>query len=351
MSGEFPDNIENMSEKIEQEAANWVDILDDIEAGENPAGIDETLAEFNHWIAADVRHKVAFDRIEKLYNSQELSLALCSFRENQASIEVQKPIPEKTNTAWFWKGGFFIGGASFASILLAGILFFPMMFDSTDKPILNVNDQKTVQEYLTQVGERRVFSLSDGSKIHLNANSRIAYGQTDSLRKVMLKKGSAFFEVFSDKTKPFIVETKYGDIQVIGTAFSVESQSNYIRVLVEEGHVKVVNDSATDLFAKQKVVIDQKGTNAVTKLKLGEAAGQWRTGWIDIQSVPLNEVLAELQNYLEKPVIIADQLPKPPVISGRYHLDEPVKALDLVASLNGFILEEEDDAFYLRIEN
>ena len=76
----------------------------------------------------------------------------------------------------------------------------------------------------TANGTRMHLSLPDGSKVWVNAGSRIDYGKNYGVtnREVELT-GEAFFDVAPDAHKPFIVHTKGLDIRVLGTSFNVKS--------------------------------------------------------------------------------------------------------------------------------
>ena len=79
-------------------------------------------------------------------------------------------------------------------------------------------------EIFTANGSRTHLSLPDGSKVWVNAGSRIDYGKNYGVeyREVELT-GEAFFDVAPDAHKPFIVHTRGLDIRVLGTSFNVKS--------------------------------------------------------------------------------------------------------------------------------
>ena len=84
-------------------------------------------------------------------------------------------------------------------------------------------------EIYTANGSRTHLSLPDGTRVWLNAGSRIDYGKNFGAvangvasREVRLT-GEAFFDVAPDAHKPFIVHAKGLDIRVLGTSFNVKS--------------------------------------------------------------------------------------------------------------------------------
>lgn len=80
--------------------------------------------------------------------------------------------------------------------------------------------------YVVNTGYQSMDSvrLADGTKVMLNAGSRLTYPKEFSgeKREVQLS-GQAFFEVTPDKTHPFVVKTQKMDVTVLGTSFEVFS--------------------------------------------------------------------------------------------------------------------------------
>ena len=103
--------------------------------------------------------------------------------------------------------------------------------------------QKNAEKHILNVprgGEYKLV-LSDGTRVHANAESRLTYpvSFTGNKREVYLT-GEALFEVAKDTLHPFIVHTPYGIVEVVGTRFNVNTyEKNQTTVTLEEGAVKV----------------------------------------------------------------------------------------------------------------
>ncbi len=80
-----------------------------------------------------------------------------------------------------------------------------------------------VEKY-NQKGIRSVITLSDGSKIWLNADSRLKYPTSfqAGLREVYLE-GEAFFEIARNPQRPFVVHLPKGNVHVLGTSFDIRA--------------------------------------------------------------------------------------------------------------------------------
>jgi len=79
----------------------------------------------------------------------------------------------------------------------------------------------------TQKGNKTNIVLPDGTKVWVNADSRLTYEQSfgRNTREVVLT-GEAYFDVVHDQNRPFIVHTSNIDVRVFGTAFNVRSYSD-----------------------------------------------------------------------------------------------------------------------------
>lgn len=87
------------------------------------------------------------------------------------------------------------------------------------------NQQPLVyNEYRTVAGQRKLLTLSDGSRIWLGNASKVRYPANFShdKRDVFLD-GQAFFEVSPEAERPFHVHVGELDVKVLGTSFDVEN--------------------------------------------------------------------------------------------------------------------------------
>src|SRR5690606_28860685 len=94
-----------------------------------------------------------------------------------------------------------------------------------------------------QVPAQRQFKLilSDGTAVWLNAGAELQVSKSFSTagkRQVKLN-GEAYFEVQSDPSNPFLVETYESTIQVTGTKFNVRSypEESWVETSLLEGKV------------------------------------------------------------------------------------------------------------------
>jgi ferric-dicitrate binding protein FerR (iron transport regulator) len=87
-------------------------------------------------------------------------------------------------------------------------------------------------------------TLPDGTKVTMNEGSELKYHRTfgETTREITMK-GEAYFDVYHDVARPFIVRTGNVSVRVLGTAFNVRTtQEQEVRVTVTRGKVQVADE-------------------------------------------------------------------------------------------------------------
>src|SRR3546814_3322622 len=87
--------------------------------------------------------------------------------------------------------------------------------------------------------------LDDDSRLSLDANTRVRVKYSRAGRQLWLEEGRARFEVAKDPLRPFSVAAAGKIVVETGTEFSVELLGRETRVILYEGHVAVLNGSAS----------------------------------------------------------------------------------------------------------
>lgn len=154
-------------------------------------------------------------------------------------------------------------------------------------------------------GKRSTLILEDGTKVWVNAGSRIVYpvAFADKKREIYVN-GEVFLEVAPDKNRPFIVKTKEMDVQVLGTSFNVmayETDESASVVLVT-GSVQVDTRDDEDfrlepnrMFSYHKGECDIKDVNVNDYIL-------WKDGLYTYRSEHLSVILDRLSRYYGKKI-------------------------------------------------
>lgn len=173
-----------------------------------------------------------------------------------------------------------------------------------------VSDVGTIP-YSTRKGERRSFTLPDGSNITLNTDSAIAVAYTSERRAVWLKRGQALFEVARATNRPFVVEAAARHIIAVGTVFEVRLDSDKLKVLVVEGRVVVQprdgvaraqSAPTATLTAGQELLAELGAPQRIQATDVSKEL-RWREGYVEFNNEPLGAAAREISRYTDRAVV------------------------------------------------
>jgi transmembrane sensor len=187
-------------------------------------------------------------------------------------------------------------------------------------------------------GQRRSFTLGDGTRVELNAHSQLVVELRRRERHVRLSGGEAFFAVARDRARPFVVDTPGGSVRVTGTVFDVRTEGAAdLEVTVVEGSVQVQPtglaggrpDAVVSLVAADQLSAGTAGVGvkALSRSDLEDALA-WRQGQIVFNGVPLGAALARFARYHERSIAVTPEAARL-TLAGRFSLDD----------LDGFLTE------------
>ncbi len=159
-------------------------------------------------------------------------------------------------------------------------------------------------EVFIPFGQIFKLSLSDGTQVWLNAGSRLRFPQrfidSDKNRVVYLQ-GEAFFDVVKNKDKPFIVNTREVEVEVLGTQFNISSYEtdDFIATTLIEGAINVYETRMPEngmlLTPDFQAKYDTFG-NHFSKSKVDtEVYTAWRQGRLVIDNLKFSEILVKLE--------------------------------------------------------
>lgn len=198
-------------------------------------------------------------------------------------------------------------------------------------------------------GQRVNLSLSDGTKVCLNAGTTFTYPSffAKDKRKVELD-GEAFFEVSSNKEKPFIVHTGICDVEVLGTKFNVDAYKNQesFSAALLEGKIKVKNNTnpsnVVHLTPNHKVVLSY-GKLAVSDIQDYDVY-RWKDGLICFKNLNFVDLMKRIEKHYGVSLVIENPSLKKHFFSGTFRISDGVENLLRV-------LQKDIDYRYTRSED
>lgn len=272
------------------------------------------------WLKADPRNAEAFARMNKV---SHVGLMFRDHPEERsrvrayAKLNVSEAVTRGSQPQWRWA---LAGGAALASFLGTAVFFLVPLF---------VNSPT---EYVSGRGEQRQVALADGSRMIVNAVSRVSVHFNDRERAISLDHGEAFFDVAKEVSRPFIVRTRGAEVRAVGTKFSVRRINGETEVVVTHGIVQVVRGGSAGATAKHAVpvqvvpghvarVAPTPETIQVAAID-PEQATAWTSGIVVFQEVTLAEAIRDLNRYAMKQFIIDDPALRGIRFSGRFHVGD-----------------------------
>lgn len=171
--------------------------------------------------------------------------------------------------------------------------------------VVGKKNEPVYNQLIVPVAKRSFLELADGSRIWVNANTRVVYPVTfeDTKREIYVD-GEIYIEVSPDKKRPFTVKSKKMDIRVLGTKFNVSAYeaSQDVSVVLVSGKVNVRTDNrAESVLEPSDRLIYEKGATDIKKVNV-ENYISWKDGYYTFDNEEFSIVLDKLSNYYGKKI-------------------------------------------------
>ncbi|MEM9630971.1 MAG: FecR domain-containing protein [Pseudomonadota bacterium] len=290
-------SIENPEQlkRIREQAIDWVLTLDGNEP--TPAELDQ----LENWLAESSRHATAFAQARQLYGEAGAALTIDPDR-------TKKRIRTKSS-----------GGLAILSVVAGFLIAAPFV------PDWLVYLQA---DLISKTNHMPSHTLADGSLLHMNGDTALVENFTKSEREMTLLQGEAFFNVESDKSKPFVVHSGKGRIEVLGTGFNVNRVGERTEVTVTESVVRVsAGETDVTLTEGMRVSYDDAGNMGQVEIVPEGTEVPWRSGLLIFEDRKLSWVMEEIDRHLPGTVIVTTQKTADRVVSGSFDLSDPEQAL------------------------
>jgi transmembrane sensor len=277
------------------------------------------------------------EALQKVLGQLQLSTAV-----EAVPIQQENVVPMRTN---WWKRL-----AVAAVIIIAGSAAIWYMSEKET----TVSAADLVEKHNAR-GTKSTIELTDGSKIWLNADSKVKYPEvfTGDTREVYLN-GEAFFEVAKNPSKPFIIHLANGTVRVLGTSFNVRAYDNekIVETSVATGKVAFIpkyqsrQQKQDTLFItpnnKVRYSLEEDMANLIPTAAAEDKA--WTEGRLIFRGLTLEEIAVELERYFGKKVRFVDEEPKFFRLTGSFQnnsLDEIMYYLSKTKEFNYQITDSE----------
>jgi ferric-dicitrate binding protein FerR (iron transport regulator) len=167
-----------------------------------------------------------------------------------------------------------------------------------------------------------IVTLSDGTQVHLNAESSISFSKDyNSSNRTIALSGEAFFDV-KKGPYPFIVSTEYAKIVVLGTKFNVRSRKDGFETGVNEGLVRLEKDKEVIILSDgDQIEINPKKPNLMLQTETTNFYPGWKNQKIICNNFSLERICRELERLYAINIKFLESDQKETLISGTLNLE------------------------------
>lgn len=291
-------------ERIVDEAAHWMMRL---QSGQ----VDEAdLRAFEHWQASDARHAQVFQRLGDSLEPLRQP-ALRGLRDEQLIAALNTPSSRRR----FLQGSLgvlaLLGGSALGLRLASHGLALP-------------------GDLVTATAERKGFELADGSRLTLDARSRVTPLFGGRERTLELHHGALSLEV-AEADSPMFLQTPFARLEMPGGShLLLESRPAgpaRLTVLAAGASLETADSRVSWVAPGQHASFAAAGLLALRKSQLGD--GAWLDGRLEVDDRSLGEVAEALRAYRHGVLRISPEAAALRV-SGVFPLDDSSRALNLL---------------------
>ncbi|MDR2414077.1 MAG: FecR domain-containing protein [Odoribacteraceae bacterium] len=156
-------------------------------------------------------------------------------------------------------------------------------------------------EIIMANGMEYTMTLSDGSRIFLNAESKLRFPvKFTGKQRVVEFEGEGYFEVARDPGCPFIVRAGEMEITVLGTEFNLRAYKDEqtIETTLVEGRVQVSNGEKSYRIVPGEQSVYERETREITTRQVDVTLyTAWHRSEIKFKDMPLENVMRDLARW------------------------------------------------------
>ncbi|APW73093.1 MULTISPECIES: FecR family protein [Sphingopyxis] len=288
---------------------------------------------FQDWIGQSAAHRDAYRSIDRAWTIA--GAAASDPALSGAASPYGEPDGEDA-PAWGWRGWGKRLGRRRGLALAASVLLTVGIGWTTLPGLLFTERDHAAQAFQTETGQRTTITLPDGSVVTLDSDTEMRFADAPDQRRVDLVRGRAFFQVASNRARPFIVNADGKTVRAVGTAFEVSMDGGEVAIVLAEGKVRVEEPATgpgngTDMTPGRQLVIspDRRWTLSNVDVKKETS---WTEGRLVFMHDPLSKAVAEVNRYSTRKLTFKDgSIPDKQIVGvfSAGDIDGFVKALEL----------------------
>ena len=222
-----------------------------------------------------------------------------------------------------------------------GVLSYRPVHGYVYTPSVSASYTLKLNKLITPLGTEHRVVLSDGTSVRLNAGSKLVYPiRFCSDKRIVYLEGEGYFDVAKDAEHPFVVNTQYGSIQVLGTSFNVNAYSGgtgcYTTLVQGVVQCTTTTGKVEKLAPNEQLAMDESGNAAKFEVNIDEYVG-WTRGLYIFKNRTLKEIMDTFERWYNVKVTYANPEIATWKYSGTVKRNESINAFLHALELTGEI--------------
>lgn len=261
---------------------------------------DNELVDLISWLKQDPEKRRIFNEENELWQEASLSTKLENYNPDTTWRDLSTRLGFEKNAGKSFtiinKNNFriFIAAASLTFMIAIGGIG---LWLTENKSVHLAESSITI--VTTDEGEKSHVLLPDSTRIFLNSGSKLEYnGLYNVNERIVNLTGEAYFDVYTNPEKPFVVQISHMTVIATGTRFNVLSFPNEDRIetTLEEGKVQVLikgQESINLKSGEQVVYFNKSGKVEIHEVPTGTYTS-WKENKLRFINTPFEETLRKI---------------------------------------------------------
>lgn len=294
---------------------------------------DEEKQRIIHWLEESPENMQEYRALRKLYNISLWHTDPCRSTRQTRKVSLRRVIVETLKIA---------------AVFLVGFAGAWQLFSRQP-------DLSSMQTVHVPSGQRAELTLSDGTKVWLNARSTLIFPShfTDRSRNVQLD-GEGYFTVTRNEAAPFTVQTARYDIRVLGTEFNVKAykDSPLFETALLKGSVVIKTPDSKQALRLQPNQIASAHNGQLSTASIPDYNYfRWKEGLFCFENETIQNLIEKIQLYYDVKIEVKNTALLPYRYSGKFRIKDGIEHVLKVLQLkHNFTYTKNEDSNLITIQ-
>lgn len=291
------------------------------------------LTMVDQWRHASLENEQHYKQLQKLWESSanlnERPILDVEKAWNKVNAKIEAPKGKIISFKNYWM-------AAASIVVIIGLSL--VLFRSSDS---------SATQMLTAIANSQpsTLNLKDGSRVVLKTGQFKYPENFKDSRRVILEKGTAFFDVARDTAHPFTIACGTSEVTVLGTEFEINTDEQQTTVKVREGKVKFKTPKGDLILTTgMGAVFNQKNATLSPIRGLSNNHFQYATGELEFNESVLKVVVEDVEAAFKGTELIFQDVQSDCRITAKFSSKDGFQnvAAVIAATIGGQLIMSED---------